>query len=178
MRTKLLLLAPGVVALGACIGEPMSQGSDGSGSGAGNNSGSGSGAGNRSGSGAGNRSGSGSGFDVDLPDMVSGAGGQGAGGGDQEQCGQLIAIVRDFNDQHPDFEKFNEGLQRGLVKPALDADRLPERADVQKSQLASATSFAQWYRDTPDVNQRFEVPLALTQEKPGVFVFDAPANGR
>src|SRR5207342_1605069 len=64
---------------------------------------------------------------------------------------------------------------KGIVKPLLEngypAYALPGASvDTHSAQL-----FYQWYVDTPGVNLRFELPLPLTEDTPGHFVYDSTA---
>jgi fibro-slime domain-containing protein len=101
-------------------------------------------------------------------------------------CGRLVATVRDFQTTHPDFEKdgLNYGiLYPGLVKGELGGDGKPVYAPPGPTPTTTgAANFDQWYRDVAGVNLRFEVPLPLTEQSPGRFVFDSaaffPIDGR
>jgi fibro-slime domain-containing protein len=101
-------------------------------------------------------------------------------------CGKLVATIRDFRTDHPDFEKdaLNIGIVwRGIVRPELGADRKPIYASPGRAPSTTGREgFDQWYRDVPGVNLRFEVPLALAEERPGVFAYDDqaffPLDGR
>ena len=105
-----------------------------------------------------------------------------------QNCGQITAIVRDFTpDTNSDFEMDNtidftnlasliggQG-QKGIVKPMLE-NGYPAYAPAGATAMThSALQFYQWYVDTPGVNQRFEVPLPLTEDTPGHFVYDSTA---
>jgi len=158
---------------GGSDGAGLTSGSKGGASGAGSGGGT-SGSSTSKGGSAGS-----SGFQVDFPTEIKGGGGNtGAGGGTgAESCGQLVAIVRDLKGSHADFEKdaYNKGLTKGLVKPVLDKDRLPEYAHDKTTVITSQATFSQWYRDVEGVNMRFSVPLPLTSAGAGVFVFDNDA---
>ncbi|MDX2093096.1 MAG: fibro-slime domain-containing protein [Kofleriaceae bacterium] len=119
----------------------------------------------------------------DNPDGSNGNGngdggdgdGGGGGGSDAQPCGQLNAIIRDFKSGMPsDFEGTVAG-ERGLVTDTLGTDHKPVYAypGVSPSNtVAGPDSFNQWYNDVNGVNQRFEIPLPLTETAPGVFEFD------
>lgn len=107
-----------------------------------------------------------------------------AGGADgpADQCGELIATIRDFRADHPDFEDAIAD-DRGLVRVDLGADRKPVYAPAGATATVSgAASFDQWYRDVPGVNLTFAVPLVLAETTPGQFVFEDldffPIDGR
>ena len=102
------------------------------------------------------------------------------------ECGRLVATVRDFRGAHPDFEKENLNTARlfpGIVRPDLGTDGKPVHAQPGPTAATSGpVSFDQWYRDVPGINLRFEVPLPLTEARPGLFVHDNqaffPIDGR
>lgn len=88
------------------------------------------------------------------------------------RCGELTAVLRDFEDSHPDMQ-YALGSERGIVEDALGADRLPVYAGGAGTTTTNGQApFDQWYRDVAGVNMRFEIPLPLTEESPGNFVFD------
>ncbi|MEZ4398563.1 MAG: fibro-slime domain-containing protein [Kofleriaceae bacterium] len=116
--------------------------------------------------------GSGDGDGGTAGDGGTGSDGGGSGDGPSEQCGDLIATVRDFRADHPDFEHAL-GDDRGLVETALGADRKPVYAPSGPTATVSGqASFDQWYRDVPGVNMTFAVPLTLTEVSPGRYVFE------
>lgn len=89
-------------------------------------------------------------------------------------CGEIPALVRDFDESHPDFEADNTGPVPGLVMPTLDSERKPVFAhgNQRTGGIDSADSFRQWYRDVPGINQSFPITLPLTEETSGFFVYD------
>jgi fibro-slime domain-containing protein len=99
-----------------------------------------------------------------VDDMGSAAGGAPASG---EGCGTVIlAVIRDFTADHPDFEK-TIGGETGLVQQTLGADRKPVFAHAgSTSTVSGSASFDQWFRNVPDVNKPFVLEL-----------FFAPASG-
>ncbi len=91
---------------------------------------------------------------------------------EQQQCGVLTAVLRDFKAEHPDFEA-NIGALQGIVEVDLGTDDIPVYAPAGATSVtAGAEFFDQWYRDVADVNMRFEIPMPLTETTPGVFVFE------
>jgi fibro-slime domain-containing protein len=92
----------------------------------------------------------------------------------QSECGSGLEIsVRDFTDEHPDFENGKTEL-KGLVETELGDDRKPVYAHARGTVATTGPAeFAQWYRDVPGVNQRIQVSLPFVQERPGVFVYDS-----
>lgn len=101
-----------------------------------------------------------------------------------EDCAELTAIIRDFSQNHPDFETFTGTMAyTGLVLPGLGGDGRPQHdaSYAGTPMITSAATFAQWYDDLPGINHTFEVPLTLTDEGTGELVFDSaaffPING-
>ncbi len=89
-----------------------------------------------------------------------------------QNCGELTAVLRDFKASHPDMEAAIDTV-RGLVETQLGPDDKPVYApDGPTSVTAGQEFFDQWYRDVDGVNMRFEIPMALTETQPGVFVFE------
>jgi|SRR5688572_13006406 len=100
--------------------------------------------------------------------------------------GKLPVVYRDFSDAHPDFEMDFRGdvVRRQLVQKDLGPDGKPVFAsrvgcpaqqgsptecanwNVEEPVIASAESFNQWYRDTPNVNVAFEQTLELIETPP------------
>jgi fibro-slime domain-containing protein len=77
----------------------------------------------------------------------------------------LTGTVRDFNDTHPDFEHYL-GVDPGIVKPVLGADRKPVYAgQVGNPTTSGQAAFDQWYRDVPGVN--LSQPLAIDLDNAG-----------
>jgi fibro-slime domain-containing protein len=131
-----------------------------------NGGGPGSGGSTGGGAGAGGSSSQDAGFTFHVPDASPSAGSD-AGA----NCGQLIAIMRDFKDDHPDMEK-TIATVKGLVKDDLGPDDKPVYAPPGPTAVtAGQASFDQWYRDVPGVNMRFSIPLPLAQVGPGMFMF-------
>ncbi len=123
--------------------------------------------------------GGGGGGGADGGRVVSDGGDRGAdtgsgNGRDGGQCGQIVAVIRDFDRSHPDMERSVSGLVEGLVESNVGVDRKPVYAhgDRERGAISGQGSFDQWYRDVDGINMRFEVPLPLTEESPGRFVFD------
>jgi len=98
---------------------------------------------------------------------------------DNDGCGVIVGVVRDFNTiaprNHPDFEMFSGiSVTKGLVAPDLDTNRKPVYASSCETMLdpalcpngqqtTSQANFDQWYRDTPGVNHSY---LLYFQLKP------------
>lgn len=122
-----------------------------------------------------------------------------------EKCEAILELtVRDFQPSHPDFEAY-QGLNDigcGMVAPQLGNDTKPVFVSgigtkkrvttgdwatlafascdewngwMPDAVITGQPSFDQWYRDTPDVNQTFIVPVTLVDDGTGVVVYDNPA---
>ncbi len=92
------------------------------------------------------------------------------------------ALYRDFRAKMPaDFEPGATGRTMaltGIVKPDLDADGKPVyTGNVTGSYITSATTFAEWYRDTPGVNHATSGKLTLWNNGKGAYVNRYGANG-
>lgn len=87
----------------------------------------------------------------------------------------LTGILRDFKDDHPDFEK-ELGDDRGIVAKALGADGKPVYAGGSgTSTTHGKTAFDQWYRDVAGVNQSSTFAITMTPGAGGVFTFSSNA---
>ena len=91
-------------------------------------------------------------------------------------------IYRDFRAHKPtDFEPSATGRSTALlnmVKPDLDTEGKPVYVgNVANSYVSSATTFAQWYRDTPSVNHTTASKLTLWSSGSGTYVNRYGANG-
>lgn len=104
-----------------------------------------------------------------LGDPITSDEGDGAAGApsdDEEGCGTtILAVVRDFTPEHPDFEAAI-APETGLVEKTLGADRKPVFARSGATQTVSGPdSFDEWYRNG-------------ARAKPYVLeVFFAPSSG-
>ncbi|XYI01764.1 fibro-slime domain-containing protein [Sorangium sp. So ce1128] len=94
-------------------------------------------------------------------------------GGDA--CGsQLVAIVRDFQESHPDFENFL-GSDRGIVEAQLGADGKPVYAGGGgTSSTSGKEAFDQWFRDVAEVNTAIQVSIPLSDNGNGTSTYDNP----
>jgi len=95
---------------------------------------------------------------------------------DAGNCGMgLEILVRDFTEEHPDFEAFNQDLE-GIVQDELGPDQKPVYASAAgTSATTGPKEFAQWYNDVPGINLRFSTQITFTEQTPGVFVYDNSA---
>ena len=78
----------------------------------------------------------------------------------------LYGTVRDFQDTHPDFEKYL-GVDPGIVLPQLGPDGKPVYAGrAGNPTTTSQAAFDQWYRDVPGVNlsRTLAIQLDNTQD--------------
>lgn len=123
----------------------------------------------------------------------------------EEKCEAILELtVRDFQPTHPDFEAY-QGLNDigcGMVAPALGPNLKPAFAsgigtkkrvvsgDWANLKFASCddwngwnpnpvitgqSSFDQWYRDVPDTNQAFTIPVTLVDDGSGSLAYDSAA---
>ncbi len=72
------------------------------------------------------------------------------------------AVIRDFNDSHPDFE-YVIGAEQGIVANDLGDDGLPVYAnpDGVTNTTNGIDAFNQWYRDVDGVNQRIPMEFDM-----------------
>jgi fibro-slime domain-containing protein len=93
------------------------------------------------------------------------------------QCSLLVAAVfRDFDAEHQDFQIGCGTLQKGIVQPALDDEGKPVLARSDNACIASASSFAEWYRSSRD-NTTLVGELTLYDNGRGGFVNRHGAKG-
>jgi len=95
-----------------------------------------------------------------------------------EDCEDMVATIRDFQQNHPDFETYGGNMAyTGLLMPMLDGSGKPQLDPTYAGapMITSAATFAQWYDDVPGTNEAFEIPLTLTDEGTGELVFDSNA---
>jgi fibro-slime domain-containing protein len=112
----------------------------------------------------------GGGFDGISGDGVSG---DGSSGGDaSNRCGKtLTGTLRDFKDDHPDFEKFI-GDDRGIVRGDLGADKKPVYASSGTTPTTTGkANFDQWFRDVDGVNMASPFPITMADSGGGVFTY-------
>jgi fibro-slime domain-containing protein len=100
----------------------------------------------------------------------------------------LHTVIRDFTPQtNSDFELNLRG-QRGddpyIVGPVLAADDTPVYSDDPRVHTTTASTFAEWYHDSPASIRIDDVTLQLehSTDRPGFFVYDDeqffPIDGR
>ena len=91
----------------------------------------------------------------------------------------LKLTLRDFKEEHPDFEDFYPDTwdaltdRNGIVQENLGADKKPIYAPVAGTEVTSGPqAFAEWYRDISGVNERIEAEITFQETMPGVFVYE------
>ena len=93
------------------------------------------------------------------------------------------AVYRDFKFQNPtDFEAGITGqttASAGIVNPDLDADGKPVFTGLTGGAIhvASQSTFAEWYRNTPGINHATASKLTLWNNGQGAYVNRNGANG-
>jgi fibro-slime domain-containing protein len=104
------------------------------------------------------------------PDFFDGGGLDGGADGDARGP-NLTGILRDFKDDHPDFEK-TIADDRGLVAAQLGGDFKPVYAPGGATATVSGkASFDQWYRNVANVNQSMPFQLVMTPGAGGIFTY-------
>lgn len=87
-------------------------------------------------------------------------------------CGpNLTGIVRDFKDDHPDFEKYTGDGEKGIVDTTLGTDGKPVFVKTGAMYVTSKATFDQWFRNVTDVNQAIEFKLDLKPAVGGISTF-------
>ncbi|MFZ5890827.1 MAG: fibro-slime domain-containing protein [Myxococcota bacterium] len=92
----------------------------------------------------------------------------------------LQAVIRDFNDTHPDFERplpMGVNGDKGIVRNLLGPDDLPVYASSTTTPSTSGQFyFDQWFRDVPGVNRSamYAIQMQRSATQDGMFVFDNP----
>jgi len=95
--------------------------------------------------------------------------------GEPVGCGDsLTATIRDFKFSHPDMEDYCCGQVDGLVQPALGPNKKPVfQSAGNPKMLTDAPTFAQWYTDVADVNQKMLLNIQLTEIQPGLYSYSS-----
>jgi fibro-slime domain-containing protein len=124
---------------------------------------------------------------MEIEQNSAASGGDGDGDGDSDADGDgdgtpsqekgsdncesiLVATVRDFADDHPDFHHtgLNDESVPNMVRAELDADDKPVRGNGD----FYSENIDEWYRTIDGTNIEFERKLGLTEETPGHWVYD------
>jgi fibro-slime domain-containing protein len=110
--------------------------------------------------------------------------GPGPGGDDDDDDDTTADTPTAIAGGHPDFERpfgvlVDEGLQAGIVQPALGLDRKPiyaGTADVPIPGTTGPDAFNQWYRDVPDVNKRIDATITLARQTDGSYSMNSATD--
>lgn len=100
----------------------------------------------------------------------------GSEGGDSTgDCDEvLVAVVRDFRAEHPDFEYVIQ-VDPGIVQLQLGMDQKPVYAGNPDTPTTNGQQyFDQWYRDVDGVNMKSTVEMPLTDNGNGTYTFEDP----
>ncbi len=80
----------------------------------------------------------------------------------------LTGTVRDFNDDHPDFERDVCGNVTGLVASVLGSDGKPDYGPNGPECIESAETFEEWYNDSSNnMEGAYIITLDNSQTDPG-----------
>lgn len=113
--------------------------------------------------------------DDDGPSFDIGDDGVGVDASTGEQCAgmqSLMAVARDFQASHPDFEYVIQ-VDPGIVQPVIGGDDKPVYAGNPTTPTTNGQMyFDQWYRDVVGVNQAFDVQIDLVDDGTGTFTYD------
>lgn len=107
--------------------------------------------------------------------LSSGTGGSGAEAGGLPCGTALTGVIRDFKEEHPDFQ-YVVGSEKGIVLPDLGADGKPVYAN-KANPLTTTTqaNFDQWYRDVTDVNISIPLTIDFVDSGGDIFTYDNQA---
>lgn len=94
----------------------------------------------------------------------------------------LTGIIRDFSDQHPDFERtpgdtssdgteFQYGNDQGITTNEIGSDAKPVYIGGSYS-TTNEENFNQWYNDVSGVNQSAEFNIKLERQDNGVYRYE------
>lgn len=84
----------------------------------------------------------------------------------------LNATVRDFLDDHPDFQRGISGLVRGLVQNSIGADRKPVFVGPNgRGLITSEETFNQWYNDVEGINLSTTISLPFVETSSGSGIY-------
>jgi len=128
--------------------------------------------GSSAGSGASGTGGDGSGGLLNVGGLGQGASSSGGSGAGKCQS-ELLGVIRDFRDDHPDFEA-ELGTDKGIVQDTLGPDGKPVYAGDTPTTHGQGP-FDQWYRDVDGVNLSLPQSILLTESGGGTFTFSSDA---
>ncbi len=85
---------------------------------------------------------------------------------------QIPVTIRDFTEEHPDFEG-TVGTERGIVQKDLGFDGRPVYAKEGEYSLTTngRDAFNQWYRNVPGVNTALNKQLEMREVSPGFWEY-------
>ena len=100
---------------------------------------------------------------------MGGAGGAAGGNG---LCGtKLTGTLRDFKEDHPDFE-YKLGNDKGIVKGQLGADKKPVYASTTDTPTTTGkAAFDEWFHEAAGVNQAFPLTIELVKGSGDVYTY-------
>jgi len=89
---------------------------------------------------------------------------------------QMTGIIRDFKQEHPDFE-YVVAEDPGIIDHYLGPDGKPMYIGRPEGTLTTTgpENFDQWYRDVDGVNLPFEHTIQLSSNKEGVYSYENTA---
>lgn len=104
----------------------------------------------------------------DIPSESLTSSGQGG-----SNCSALLARIRDFSRDHPDFEGVvNGSVASGIVQTELGSNSKPQ-VNPEGAATHQVQSFGDWYQDLSGVNQAFDIEIPLVSDGNGHSVFDS-----
>lgn len=107
-------------------------------------------------------------------DVGGGDGTDGGDGGDPDCDDILVAVVRDFQASHPDFEYVIQ-VDPGIVEAQIGPDQKPVYAGNPTTPTTNGKeAFDQWYRDVPGINMSSQTQMPLTDNGDGTYTFEDP----
>ena len=79
---------------------------------------------------------------------------------------ELTATVRDFSEDHPDFEESGGSSEAGIVEDEIGADRKPVYAhgDDGSATTSGQDNFDEWFNDVDGVNFSREITIELVRQ--------------
>jgi fibro-slime domain-containing protein len=84
----------------------------------------------------------------------------------------LTGVLRDFDDSHPDFEKFAGEGEKGIVAALLGVDEKPVYAHAGSTGMTTGkANFDQWYRSIDGVNTTVPYTLTMTKGAGGISTY-------
>jgi len=87
----------------------------------------------------------------------------------------LTGTVRDFKDNHPDFEKYN-GAELGIIADQLGADMKPVYKGGQGLKTSGKANFDQWFNDVDGVNTKTQLTIELVDtDGDGIYSYSSSA---